>query len=295
MRVAIFFDGKNFYSGWRATAEGQVVDFGKLSKWLVASVGGSWLWGAYYYTGIETGDAASTKNQRQLVDFLDKLELLPGFFVHRFSRKVRQRCCEKCGNIDTYSQEKEVDTTMVADMLRLAAVDAFDIAVLVSGDGDHTPAVEGVRAIGKQVYVATWRQGGLSPRIRKAAFDHIDLEKGLACFVAVSKLVATPTSTKLLDAVTQDVRLPDGQTEPTSVGDIEDAETAFLRGLASAEKHFNGGYVGVNYFLRTWKSTGLSKDFQARNRILQKLLQKGIIETFSAPDGKQALRSTPCQ
>ena len=64
---------------------------------------------------------------------------------------------------------------MVADMLRLAAVGAFDILVLMSGDADHAPAVEGVRALGRQAYVATWGGIGLSRRIRRAAFDHIDL------------------------------------------------------------------------------------------------------------------------
>lgn len=68
---------------------------------------------------------------------------MPGFFVHRFQRKMRRRRCEKCGEMNDYSQEKEVDTTMVADMLRLAAVDAFDAVILASGDSDHAPAVEG--------------------------------------------------------------------------------------------------------------------------------------------------------
>ena len=40
MRVGIFFDGKNFYSGWRATAEDTTIDFVALSEWLVKKVGG---------------------------------------------------------------------------------------------------------------------------------------------------------------------------------------------------------------------------------------------------------------
>jgi len=41
MRVGIFFDGKNFHSGWRAAADGVMIDFVKLSKWLVERIGGS--------------------------------------------------------------------------------------------------------------------------------------------------------------------------------------------------------------------------------------------------------------
>lgn len=182
MRVCIFFDGKNFHSGWRDEASGRRLTFPKLSKWLVERVGGSLLWGAYYYTGIEMGSAAVTEGQKKLAGFLDMLELQPGFFVKRFPRKTTMFQCAACGAENRYTQEKEVDTTMVADMLRLAAVGAFDVLVLVSGDSDHAPAIEGVRAIGRQAYVSTWGRAGLSARLRKAAFDHIDLMEGLSYF-----------------------------------------------------------------------------------------------------------------
>ena len=70
----------------------------------------------------------------------------------------------------------------------------------------------------------------------------------------------------------------------------EDTEAVFLEELARAERHFSGGYVGLNYFLRIWKSRRLAQDFQARNRILQKLVEKGKVETFVALDGNKGLR-----
>jgi len=293
MRVGIFFDGKNFYSGWRAAAEGSTIDFVKLSEWMVEKVGGSRLWGAYYYTGIETGALAKTEGQQKLVRFLDHLELLPGFFVHRFPRKARRRHCEKCNAVNAYSEEKEVDTTIVADMLRLAAVDAFDAAILVSGDSDHAPAVEGVRAIGKQVFVATWGKEGLSSRTRKAAFDHIDLSDGLANFAQTSTVVDSKPSAAL--SCTYQGQTAVAEERPRSVCSCStsgsDAEAAFLEELARAEEHFENGYVGVNYFLRRWESSRLAQDFQARNRILQKLLEHGKVETFEAPDGHKGLRT----
>jgi len=291
MRIGIFFDGKNFYSGWRAIAEGQTVDFVKLSEWLIAKVGGSQLWGAYYYTGIETGDRAKGESQRKLVRFLDELELLRGFVVHRFSRKARRRRCEECGAIIAYSQEKEVDTTMVADMLRLAAVNAFDVAILVSGDSDHAPAVEGVRAIGKQVYVATWGKEGLSLRVRKAAFDHIDLTEGLSEFGVLPSQVAAEPLPSSPSLPTAPVRR--SSTSVNSSADSTGAEIVFLEELANAESSFKAGYVGVNYFLKKWKSRNLEPDFQARNRILQKLLEKDKVELFEAHDGHKALRRKP--
>ena len=114
--------------------------------------------------------------------FLDMLDHQPGFFVQRFPRRVRVTHCPSCKSEFQYTQEKAVDTTMVADMLRPAAVDAFDVAVLISGDADHTPAVEGVRALGKQVYLASLGRLWSLPQLRRVAFDHIDLTEGLLRF-----------------------------------------------------------------------------------------------------------------
>jgi len=292
MRVGIFFDGKNFYKGWRATAEGVTIDFAQLAEWLVTAVGGSRLWGAYYYTGIETGELATGESQRRLLRFLDDLELLRGFFVQRFPRKARRRRCAKCGQVHAYSQEKEVDTTMVADMLRLAAVNAFDAAILVSGDSDHAPAVEGVRAIGKQVYVATWGKEGLSPRVRKAAFDHIDLKQGLSEFSLPPGDAASRPSVG--EAAASHQAASSGHRPPPAPVPgprAADTEALFLEELARADRRFENGYVGANYFLKRWKSRRLTQDFQARNRILQKLVEKGKVQIYEAPDGNQALRA----
>ncbi|MCE9584603.1 MAG: NYN domain-containing protein, partial [Planctomycetes bacterium] len=193
MRVAIFVDGKNFYAGWKDQSHGRDVDFRKLSQWIVRTAGGDHLMGAYYYTGIDTA-LPTTASQERLDAFLGMLEVQPGFFVQRFVQRNRTHTCAHCGTPNTFSQEKEVDTTIVADMLRLAASGGFDIAVLLSGDADLVPAVEGVRALGKQVFVASWGSSGLSARIRRAAFDHIDLLVGLPEFERQGGFHSSPTT-----------------------------------------------------------------------------------------------------
>ena len=40
------------------------------------------------------------------------------------------------------TEEKGVDTRIVTDMIKLALVDNFEVAVLVSGDRDFVPVVE---------------------------------------------------------------------------------------------------------------------------------------------------------
>lgn len=48
-------------------------------------------------------------------------------------------------------EEKGVDVQLAVDMLTGAFRDDYDVAVLVSSDGDFRPVVEAVREIGKRV------------------------------------------------------------------------------------------------------------------------------------------------
>ena len=271
MRIALFIDGKNFYAGWRDKAEGKKIDFSKMARWLVDRANGSRMWGAWYYTGIETGNNASSDGQQKLLNFLDMIEMQPGFFVKRFPRKSQSFQCEHCGEDNHYTQEKEVDTTMVADMLRMAAVNAFDALILISGDADYTPALEGVQAIGKQSYVATWGGAGLSGRIRKAAFDHIDLLTGLDIFGY------TDSESDIQEA-----------TNPQYV--VESEHDVFVEEVRKAQAKFEGGYVGANYFITRWGSELIDENPENRRKMLDMLVEQERIEIYDAPDGKKAIR-----
>ena len=50
--------------------------------------------------------------------------------------------------------EKGVDVKLALDVLDLAHEDRFDIAVIITGDGDLVPLIRKVTSIGKQVLVA---------------------------------------------------------------------------------------------------------------------------------------------
>ncbi len=49
--------------------------------------------------------------------------------------------------------EKAVDVNIAIDMVSMAHEDEYDVAYLLSADGDFTPAVQRVRDIGKKVFV----------------------------------------------------------------------------------------------------------------------------------------------
>ncbi len=283
MRVAIFFDGKNFHAGWRSQASSVRVDFPALTRWLVDTIQGDHLWGAYYYTGVERGERAEDDGQRKLTAFLNMLELQPGFFVKRFPRKISTWSCESCGHESRHSHEKEVDTTLVADMLSLAATGAADVLILISGDADHAPAVEGVRRLGRQVYVASWGGVGMSSRLRRAAFDHIDLLDGLSAFTSDETNGLAPE-----DDDDDDYAPSPG---PSLIaGEVGDVHAQIAEELRRAEDWFEGGYVGLNYFLTRWKSPILDPSPEVRRKLLHQLADQGQVEIYEV-DGALAVRS----
>ncbi|MCS6900591.1 MAG: NYN domain-containing protein [Myxococcales bacterium] len=294
MKVAIFFDGKNFYAGWREQAYGQRLHFTRLARWLVQRVGGTTLVGCHYYTGVETSEEASSDGQKKLAGFLDMLELQPGFFVHRFPRKSRIFRCIECGAENRFSQEKEVDTAMVADMVRLAAIHAYDIMILVSGDADYASVAEAVQQLGKIVYVVSWGGTGLSFQLRKVAFDHIDLLEGLSEFEDPTLPWNPPES---MGVATGSQPPPAGEEgdysgpSPSSntPAPPQDLADVFVEQLRLAEASFKGGYVGANYFVTRWKGPGFDVSSYDKRRVLDHLVKEGIVELYEV-DGNKALR-----
>lgn len=280
MRVALFFDGKNFHVGWKEAAEGRRIDFIQLARWLVQRAGGTFLAGAHYFTGIqEIAEEENDESQQKLLGFLEMLENQPGFFVHTFYRKVGCLNCGECGTQHQYLSDKETDLAVVSHMLQLAAVDAYDTAVLLSGDGDYAPALQSIRAMGKQAHIASWGTANVSKRIRLEAFSQIDMLEGLDVFEYGA---AAPRT--LVDVGSNH--------EPIDVTSFtgEFALDAFISELVQAEKKFAGGYVGLTYFLNRWRSEHLDEAPNVRRSVLNQLLVENWVETYDAGAGKMALR-----
>ena len=279
MRVVIFIDGKNFYAGWRDTTASKEINFRRLAAWVVQAVGGTKFMGAYYYTGVDTAVPA-LPGQDRLDHFLEHLANQPGFFVQTFQQKMRSSTCAQCGAVNRFSTEKEVDTTITADMLRLAAVGAFDTAVLLSGDADLVPALDGVRALGKQAFVASWNKSGLSARLRQAAFDHVDLLQGLPQFAAAPGEGIDPSLSDRAsgEAAALVAANPDAYTVPC------------LDEIRRAQEAMPGGYVGVHFFVTRWRSNQLAEVADIRRRAIDKLVADQKIEIYLTADGIQALR-----
>ena len=165
-RVGVFIDVQNMYHSARALYQ-QLVDFGAI---LEEAVGNRQLVRALAYV-IENPDDASQK------DFFTALEDRG----YELRSKVLQ-------NFSSGASKGDWDVGIVIDMIEMAH--KLDVIVLVSGDGDFTPAVEHLRHLGCRVEVMAF-SGSASQLLRSAADAVFDLSHQAKRFLIKSKTRST--------------------------------------------------------------------------------------------------------
>ena len=76
----------------------------------------------------------------------------------------------------TDAEQKGVDVELACDMMTFAIKDCYDVAILISGDGDFIPVVERVKDQGKIVEVASFCYDTISNDLRLSAdrFHNLD-------------------------------------------------------------------------------------------------------------------------
>jgi len=145
-RVCIFIDGSNFYHGLKNHFGKTNIDFHKLS--LLLCTPQRELVRTYYYNApvIKEDNEEKYKSQQRFFESLRKmpyLQLRLGRLEHRDGGVI----------------EKGVDIYLAVDMLRYAYNDVYDIAILISSDGDFSEAVNAVKDLGKHVEYAHFQTG----------------------------------------------------------------------------------------------------------------------------------------
>lgn len=175
-RIVIFIDGSNLFHGLRylniKIDYSKLVEFLKKDRYLVRT---------YFYTAVPqekdvkkgTPEWDSLMRQRR---FLDELSMM--------GIKVRTSNLRKLPSGEYL--EKEVDIMLATDMLSLAYKNAYDTAVLVSGDSDFIYTVEEVQRLGKRVENATFKKTS-SFNLRKACDDFILLDDYIDIFLMEEK------------------------------------------------------------------------------------------------------------
>lgn len=149
-RAMVFVDAMNLYESLGALKINTNVDYHKFSLKLIEPH--RRLIRCHVYTGAYDQAREPAKYAAQ-VRYFNKVQAMP--FVMLKTRPLIYRG-------GTFIQ-KGVDTLLATDMVSMAFLNHYDIAFLVSGDGDLAPAAEAVKAAGKQVIVAAF------PRSRSAA------------------------------------------------------------------------------------------------------------------------------
>jgi len=185
-RVAVFIDGSNLYFAVRDGLHRQdIVDVEKLARKLTKERQLIRIY--YYHVPRFEGDSEATRRHQAFLNrlgYVDYLQLRLGRLV---PRPVKLRC-QSCGkDIEhTTHVQKGVDTRIVVDMVGLALLDAYDVAILVSGDADLAEAVNFVKEhTRKYVENAFVMWQGWAKNLREAADVRIRLTEEflLECWV----------------------------------------------------------------------------------------------------------------
>lgn len=173
-RVMIFVDDSNFYHGLKGNRCSTRIDFLKLSQFVAGSK--RKLIRTYYYNAAYKQDDNPEKyiEQQKWFTWVKKtpyLTLKLGRLAKRSTKidkdwlrgqlgdNTADKVIEVFGEDITYYVEKGVDIELASDMLKLAYSDAYDTAILISGDGDFVAAVQEVQDLGKHVENAYFKKG----------------------------------------------------------------------------------------------------------------------------------------
>ena len=143
-RVIVFIDGSNLYHGLKESRWVTYINVGALA---LRVAGRRRLVRTYYYNARPPGGAEHTQ---QANEYFAMVEDAPDL-VFRPSRLQAVTKHDEYGPYRSYL-EKGADTEMSADMIGCAAGDEFDVAIVISSDGDLEPPARKIKeSFGKRV------------------------------------------------------------------------------------------------------------------------------------------------
>lgn len=179
-RALLFIDGNNWYHACRACGIRDLftLDYARISEKLTHPR--EWI-ASRYYIGALKHTHIGYREQRQFLARLQNRD--PRITVHlgRIEERPRENALagELLEYLNTAAQklppeavehlrvlaekhrlvsllkEKAADIMLAVELYESAVQNRFDAAYLLSADGDFTPAVKAVRALGKKVYTAS--------------------------------------------------------------------------------------------------------------------------------------------
>jgi len=158
-RVAIFIDGSNLYHALRDNFGRADLNFAEFTAKLC---GTRQLFRTYYYN-IRQDPSLRPEGHREQQEFLDILFKTPYLEVRLGTTKMSQGI----------PVEKGIDIMLATDLLHFAWNNLYDIAILVSGDGDYAYALQAAKNMGKHVEVACFERNVSKDLLEVADNRHI--------------------------------------------------------------------------------------------------------------------------
>ena len=106
---------------------------------------GQRLLGVHYFTTRIRSRPGNEDTWQRQGTYLEALETRPGVRLHYGHYLAKTRRCPRCQATWETFEEKMTDVNIAVELLEGARADAFDTAILVSGDSDLTRPVQAVR------------------------------------------------------------------------------------------------------------------------------------------------------
>ncbi len=175
LRVRVFVDFWNFQLELRRQDSSFNTDWRKIGPLFVARAGAlvdvnsnPSFEGLHVYGSYDPSKPQDSKFRNWYSNTLDKMPGVHATLLERQRKRGYPQCpmcqaetvkCVACGADMRGTEEKGVDTRIVADMISLAWANAYDAAVLVSADRDFVPVAEFLQTKGIKVV-----HGAFSPK-----------------------------------------------------------------------------------------------------------------------------------
>lgn len=189
-RVQVFVDFWNYTLLMKSVEEGYVTDWKVIGPRLADQAGTmvsetipSIFQGLNFYGSYDPKSPKDRKLRHWATNVVGKFAGVDVSMVPRQKRSC-PRCpschsevvkCPNCQASMQGTEEKGVDVRIATDMIRLAWVDNYDIAVLVTSDKDLIPAVEFLKTRGIKVIHGSFPQGG--HELTKKCWDQIKMAR----------------------------------------------------------------------------------------------------------------------
>jgi uncharacterized LabA/DUF88 family protein len=144
-RVIVYIDGFNLYFGLKSKGLRRFywLDLRRLAENLLRP--GQRLERVRYFTARISSRSGNPGRQKRQATFLEALGTLPNFDIQYGHYLAKSRQCLSCGATWETHEEKMTDVNIAVSLLGDAQDNAFDTAIIVSGDSDLTTPVLAIR------------------------------------------------------------------------------------------------------------------------------------------------------